>query len=153
MKLVFSVATVAASVLTASMIERLRNVSPDARTVERMLTLVARSNTATEIAPRIREYGRELLDADYPAEQLHVDLMGAYKVVSEQGNEQREDAFLDAVDSLTGWWCPPGADLGILLSTPLPRRSGNDAPSPWVGRPPSGRSTGPRARHAKGRAE
>lgn len=133
--------------VSASMIERLRNASPDARTVERMLTLVALSKSAAEIAPRIRGYSRELLDADYPGEQLHADLMGAYKVVSEQGNEQREDAFLDAVDSLTGWWCPPGADVGILRSKPLARRrSGNDAPSLWVRITPSGRSTGPRAR-------
>ena len=96
----------------AAMRERLRDLSPNARTVERMLSLVTLSKSAAEIASRIREYGRELLDAQhYPDEQLHVDLMSAYKVVSELGDEEREDAFLDAIDSLTGWWCPPSAGI------------------------------------------
>lgn len=107
-----------------SMIERLRDLLPNASTVEWMLNLVALSTSAAEIAPRLREYGRELLDADYPDEQLHVDLMRAYKAVDELGDEERGDAVLDAIDSLTGWWCPPGAclyspasDKGVLRSS------------------------------------
>jgi hypothetical protein len=104
------------------MLSRLRDLSPDARTVERMLSLVSLSNSAAEIASGIGQYGRELLDAGYPDEQLHADLMRAYKAVSELGDVEREDAFLDAIDSLTGWWCPPGATLQIQ-STSLPHRA------------------------------
>jgi hypothetical protein len=94
----------------ASMMERPRNVSPDAWTVEHLLNLALSKPTA-EIALGLGGYGRGLLDAGYPDEQLHADLIGAYKEVSELGDEEREDAFLDAIDSLTGWWCPPGAWL------------------------------------------
>jgi hypothetical protein len=44
--------------------------------------------------------------------------MRAYKAVSELGDEERVPTFLDAIDSLTGWWCPPGAYLRFR-STPL----------------------------------
>jgi hypothetical protein len=94
----------------ASMLGRLRNLSPDARTVEHLLSL-ALSKPTTEIAPGLVGHGRGLLDAGYPDEQLHADLMRAYKRVMELGDEDLEDAFLDAIDSLTGWWCPPGAAL------------------------------------------
>ncbi len=94
----------------ASLRERLRNASPDARTVEHLLGL-ALSKPAAEIVPEIVGYGRGLLDAGYPDERLHADLMRAYKRVMELGDEDLEDAFLDAIDSLTGWWCPPGAAL------------------------------------------
>ncbi len=94
----------------ASMLGLLRNLSPDARTVEHLLGL-ALSKPAAEIVPELVGYGRGLLDAGYPDERLHADLMRAYKRVMELGDEDLEDAFLDAIDSLTGWWCPPGAAL------------------------------------------
>jgi hypothetical protein len=94
----------------ASMLGRLRNVSPDARTVEHLISLV-QSKLSSEIAPGLVGYGRGLLDTGYPDEQLHADLMRAYRGLRELGDEELEDAFLDAIDSLTGWWCPPGAAL------------------------------------------
>jgi hypothetical protein len=85
----------------ASMLGLLRNLSPDARTVEHLLGLLP-SKLAAEIVPEIVGYGRGLLDAGYPDERLHADLMRAYKRVMELGDEDLEDAFLDAIDSLTG---------------------------------------------------
>lgn len=93
----------------ASLRERLRNASPDARTVEHLLGL-ALSEPAAGIVPGLVGYGRGLLDAGYPDERLHADRMCAYKRVSELGEEDLEDAVLDAIDSLMGW-CPPGAAL------------------------------------------
>ena len=94
----------------AALRERLRNASPDARTVEHLLSLLP-SKPAAEAAPGLVGYGLGLLDAGYPDERLHADLMRAYKRVMGLGDEDLEDAFLDAIDSLTGWWCPPGAAL------------------------------------------
>lgn len=87
--------------------ERTKNLPTNQETVDEMLGL-ARATPADRLAPELRRYARERLGADYPSDQLYVDLMDAYDQISDQDDEEREDAFLDAMDFLTGW-CAPAA--------------------------------------------
>ena len=89
--------------------ERTRNLLADKATVERMLNL-ALATPADRLTPKLRQYARECLNAGYPSEQLYADFMGAYEGISQRDDEEREDAFLDVMDFLTGW-CAPGARL------------------------------------------
>lgn len=89
--------------------ERTKNLPVDQETVDEMLGL-ALATPAERLAPELRRYVRVRLDANYPSDQLYVDLMGAYDAVSAIGEEEQEDPFLDTMDFLTGW-CSPGARL------------------------------------------
>jgi len=89
--------------------ERTRNLLADKATVAQMLNL-ALATPADRLTPKLRQYARECLNAGSPSEQLYVDFMGAYEEISERDDEEREDAFLDVMDFLTGW-CAPGARL------------------------------------------
>ena len=91
------------------MMERTRNLPPDVGVVKQMLDL-ARTTPAEKLTPKLRQYARERLDAHYPSDQLYADFMRAYEAMSEHDDEEREDAFLDVMDFLTGW-CAPDARL------------------------------------------
>ncbi len=89
--------------------ERTIHLPADKVMVERVLDL-ALATPADRLTPKLRQYARERLDAGYPNYQLYADFMGAYEKISERDDEEREDAFLDVMDFLTGW-CAPGARL------------------------------------------
>lgn len=89
--------------------ERTRNLPADTHAVERLLEM-ALATPADRLTPRLRRYARARLDEGYPSDQLYADFMGAYEAMSERDDEQREDAFLDVMDFLTGW-CAPDARL------------------------------------------
>jgi hypothetical protein len=91
------------------MMERTKPLSANGHTVKQMLDL-ALATPADKLTPKLRQYARERLGADYPNDQLYADFMAAYGEISELGNEEREDAFLDVMDFLTGW-CAPDARL------------------------------------------
>lgn len=91
------------------MMEHVKTVPANTETVKELLSLALRT-PADSLAPRLREYGRERLDAHYPSEQLYADLIRTYETVSALGLEEREDAVLDVMDFLTGW-CAPDARL------------------------------------------
>ncbi len=91
------------------MMERTKNLPANRRTVTQLLDLAA-ATPAAGLTPKLRRYARKRLDADYPSDQLYADFMGAYEAVSELGDEEREDAFLDVMDFLTGW-CAPDARI------------------------------------------
>lgn len=76
------------------------------------LRQLAKATPADELAPILRDFVREQLDADYPSEQLYVDLVRVHQELSSssKAGEAREDAFLDVMDFLTGW-CAPSARL------------------------------------------
>jgi hypothetical protein len=85
-------------------VERLRNTTANAQTVEEMRRLLA-ATPPHRYLPRLRKYAREKLD-----EQLYSDLRYLYRDVSERGNEDLEEAIADVMDFLTGW-CAPAARL------------------------------------------
>jgi hypothetical protein len=93
------------------MMERTEHLSVNPGMVERLRDL-ATATPAAELAPILRDFVREQLDADYPSEQLYVDLIRAHQELSgsSEADEEREDALLDVMDFLTGW-CAPGARL------------------------------------------
>jgi hypothetical protein len=90
-------------------VERLRNTTANAQTVEEMRRLLA-ATPPHRYLPRLRKYAREKLDAGYSNEQLYSDLRYLYRDVSERGNEDLEEAIADVMDFLTGW-CAPAARL------------------------------------------
>ena len=91
------------------MMARTKNIPANKQTVKRVLDL-ALATPARRLAPKLRQFARERLDAGYPNDQLYTDFMSAYEVVSERDDEEREDALLDVMDFLT-WWCAPDARL------------------------------------------
>jgi hypothetical protein len=90
-------------------VERLRNTTANAQTVRQMLELLE-TTPPHRYMPRLRKYAREQLDAGYPNDQLYSDLRHLYRLVSERGDEELEDAIADVMDFLTGW-CAPDARL------------------------------------------
>jgi hypothetical protein len=91
------------------MMARTKDMPANKQTVKRILDL-ALATPARRLAPELRQFARERLDAGYPNDQLYTDFMSAYEVVSERDDEEREDALLDVMDFLTGW-CAPDARL------------------------------------------
>jgi hypothetical protein len=91
------------------MMARTKNMPANKQTVKRVLDL-ALATPSRRLAPKLRQFARERLDAGYPNDQLYTDFMSAYEVVSERDDEEREDALLDVMDFLTGW-CAPDARL------------------------------------------
>lgn len=89
--------------------ERTKNLPTDQETVDEMLGL-ARATPADRLTPELRRYARGRLRANYPSDQLYVDFLGAYEGISALDDEEREDAFLDVMDFLTGW-CAPDARI------------------------------------------
>jgi hypothetical protein len=91
--------------------ERTEHLWANAALVERIWYL-ATATPSAELAPKLRDFVREQLDADYPSEQLYVDLIGVQQEMggSSEADEEREDALLDVMDFLSGW-CAPGARL------------------------------------------
>lgn len=89
--------------------ERIKNLPANSKSVKRMLSL-ARATPAHRLTPELRHYARARLDEGYSNAQLYVDFMEAYEKTSESDDEEREDAFLDVMDFLTGW-CAPEARL------------------------------------------
>jgi hypothetical protein len=89
--------------------ERTRNLPANGSVVKQMLDL-ASETPANRLTPKLRQFARARLDERYPSDQLYADFMRAYEVVSEYDDEEREDAFLDVMDFLTGW-CAPDARL------------------------------------------
>lgn len=89
--------------------ERLRNTTANAQTVEEMRGLL-RETPPHRYLPRLRKYAREKLGAGYPNGQLYTDLRYLYRDVSERGDEELEEAIADVMDFLTGW-CAPDARL------------------------------------------
>lgn len=89
--------------------ERTRNLPANGSVVKEMLDL-ASATPAARLTPELRRFARARLDERYPSNQLYADLMRAYEEVSEHDDEEREDAFLDVMDFLTGW-CAPDARL------------------------------------------
>jgi hypothetical protein len=91
--------------------ERTEHLSANPAMVEQIWYL-ATATPAAELAPKLRDFVREQLDADYPSEQLYVDLIRTQQELSgsSEADEEREDALLDVMDFLTGW-CAPGARL------------------------------------------
>ena len=91
--------------------ERTEHLSVNPGMVERLRDLAA-ATPAAELAPILRDFVREQLDADYSSEQLYVDLIRVHQELSgsSEADEEREDALLDVMDFLTGW-CAPGARL------------------------------------------
>ena len=89
--------------------ERTKNLPANMHTVEQLLELAA-ATPAARLTPKLRQFARERLDARYPSDQLYADFMSAYEAIGEHDDEEREDAFLDVMDFLTGW-CAPGARL------------------------------------------
>lgn len=89
--------------------ERTRTLPANSISVKRMLSL-ARATPAHRVTPELRHYARARLDGGYSGDQLYVDFMEAYEKMSESDDEEREDAFLDVMDFLTGW-CAPDARL------------------------------------------
>jgi hypothetical protein len=91
--------------------ERMEHLPANAAMVERIWYL-ATATPAAELAPKVRDFAREQLDAEYPSEQLYVDLIRVQQELSgsSEADEEREDALLDVMDFLTGW-CAPGAHL------------------------------------------
>jgi hypothetical protein len=91
--------------------DRTEHLSVNPAMVERLRDL-ATATPAAELAPILRDFVREQLDADYSSEQLYVDLIRTHQELSgsSEADEEREDALLDVMDFLTGW-CAPGARL------------------------------------------
>ncbi len=89
--------------------ERTKDLPANGRVVKQMLDL-ALATPADRLTPKLRQFARERLDARYPSDQLYADFMSAYEAISERDDEEREDAFLDVMDFLTGW-CAPDARL------------------------------------------
>jgi hypothetical protein len=89
--------------------ERTKNLPANMHTVEQLLELAA-ATPAARLTSKLRQFARERLDARYPSDQLYADFMSAYEAISEHDDEEREDAFLDVMDFLTGW-CAPDARL------------------------------------------
>jgi len=89
--------------------ERTRNLPANGSVVKQMLDL-ASATPANRLTPKLRQFARARLDERYPSDQLYADFMRAYEEVSEHDDEEREDAFLDVMDFLTGW-CAPDARL------------------------------------------
>lgn len=91
------------------MMERTKNLPANRHTVKQLLDLAA-ATPEDKLTPKLRQYARGRLDADYRSDQLYADFMAAYEEISELDGEEREDAFLDVMDFLTGW-CAPDARI------------------------------------------
>jgi hypothetical protein len=91
------------------MMERTRNLPANESVVKQMLDL-ASATAANRLTPKLRQFARARLDEHYPSDQLYADFMHAYEEISKHDDEEREDAFLDVMDFLTGW-CAPDARI------------------------------------------
>jgi hypothetical protein len=91
------------------MMERLRDTTSNAQTVEQMLYLL-QETPPHRYMTRLRKYAREKLDTGYDNAQLYTDLRHLYRRVSGRGNEDLEEAITDVMDFLTGV-CGPDARL------------------------------------------
>jgi hypothetical protein len=91
------------------MMERLKDTTANAQTVEQMFDLLM-DTPPHRYMPRLRKYARERLDEDYSNEQLYADLRHLYRKVSGRDNEELEEAIADVMDFLTGC-CAPDARL------------------------------------------
>lgn len=89
--------------------ERLRDTTANAQTVEQMFDLLA-DTPSHRYMPRLRKYAREKLDKGYSNAQLYTDLRHLYRSVSGRGNDELEEAIADVMDFLTGV-CGPDARL------------------------------------------
>ena len=92
-----------------SMMERLRDTTANAQTVEYLLRLLV-DTPPHRYMTRLRKHVRELLDEGYSNEQLYTDLRHLYRNASERGDEELEEAVADVMDLLTGV-CAPDARL------------------------------------------
>jgi hypothetical protein len=91
------------------MMERLRDTTANAQTVEQMRSLLEGA-PPYRYMPMLRKYAREKIDGGYSNEQLYTDLRHLYHDVSGHGNEDMEEAIADVMDFLTGV-CGPDARL------------------------------------------
>ena len=89
--------------------ERLRDTTANAQTVEQMLDLL-RATPPHRYMPRLRKYARDKMDEGYSNAQLYTDLRHLYRSVSQRGDEDLEEAIADVMDFLTGV-CGPDARL------------------------------------------
>lgn len=91
------------------MMERLRDTTANAQTVEQMLDMLMDTPPARYM-PRLRKYARVKLDEGYSNEQLYTDLRHLHREVSSRDDEELEEAIGDVMDFLTGV-CAPEARL------------------------------------------
>ncbi len=91
------------------MMERLRDTTANAQTVEQMLDMLM-DVPPHRYMPRLRKYARVKLDEGYSNAQLYTDLMRLRREVRGHDNEELEEAIGDVMDFLTGV-CAPEALL------------------------------------------
>ena len=78
--------------------------------VEAKLHELARTHGPGDLMDALYDLSRELLESGYPREALLEDFKHLVFELRERGDEEREDAVMEALDVLTGW-CAPSARL------------------------------------------
>lgn len=89
--------------------EKAKYLQADEGTVQHLIELTLGEHPE-RLEPELRSYARHLVNDGYPNAQLYADLLNAHNRLSDEVDEQREDALLGTMDALTGW-CAPRARI------------------------------------------